>query len=414
MHLKTRTVSAVVTMAVTASLAVAPALLQPTAAAAAPAAPARSSVTAECAAAQSSLASARTSKARAHKALVKARKALRSAKRSHRHTRIVKAKRVLAKARHRYAVRSQNVNTANKAMAYACSAPTSATRANATGQQLDLLAMGTGGLTDLINLSQLTTLLDRLLPGASGILSPAQLTALLSGFNTSPLGLADATALLGGSFTPAQLQSLLDGTASPALLLELANHIIGQLSGLTGGAVPVPGAFDPTALLQTIAGMFGNLDPSQLGGLLDLLLAGVGQPGATLDSAKLTGLINGLIPGVSTLLDPTQLTAMLGAVNGGSLDAGTLSNLLGGQFSAAQLQQVLAGTASPDLLAQVLASVSAQVGTIGGGDLALPGTLDPSVVTGLISTVTGLVTGLLGGGGGGGGGVLCTLLPILC
>jgi hypothetical protein len=414
MQLKNRTVSAVVSLAVGATLAVAPALLAPASATPAPSADARMTVTAECAAARTGLANAQSQKAAAHRAVVKAKKKLRKAKHSHRPARIKKAKRVLKKARHRYAVRSRAVNTQNKRVAYACAAPTSATRANATGQKIDLLVLATGTLTSLLDTTQLTALLDRLLPGVSGVLSPAQLTSLTSGFNTGPLTLDDATALLDGSFTPAQLTSILDGTASPALVLDLADHIISQLSGMAGG-FPIPGSFDPTDLLQTIAGVFGTLDPSQLGSLLALVTLGVNGDPTGYDLTKLTTLLDALVPGVSTQLTPTQLTSMLTALNAGGLDAGTLTNLLGGQFSAAQLQQVLAGTAGSDLLGGVIANVMAQLGTVGGGNLALPGTLDPSVLTSLVSTVTTLVTDLLGGVlGGGTGGLVCTLLPILC
>jgi hypothetical protein len=295
---------------------------------------------------------------------------------------------------------------------YACSSSTSAAHATGTGMKLDLVATATGVVTQVIDQAQLTELLDRLLPGIADQLEPGQLTALLTGFNSGPLSLEDATALLGSSFSAEEIQALVDGTADPALVLELVEHVIGQLGGLAAG-FPIPGSFDPTDLFETFAGMFGNLDAAQLGGLVDLLLTAAGQDGATLDSTELANLLDGLIPGSSSLLDPAEFTSMLDAVNAGSLDAGTLTNLLGGQFSDVQIQQVLDGTASTDLVGEVLANVLAQLGTIGGGDLAVPDALDATALQDLVDTVTGLVSDVLGGVLGGGGGV-CTLLPILC
>lgn len=410
MQLRLRTASVTAILAMAASLTVVPGVLST---ATASPAPDRTSVTAECAAAQSALASARAGKAQAHRKLVKARKALRKAKHSHRPAKVRKAKRVVKTWRHRQQVRTHNVQVQSARVGYACSAPNSSARATGTGMKIDLIAIASGLTTGSIDLTQLTALLDQLLPGVGDQLEPGKLTALLSGFNSGALSLDDATILLGSVFTPEELSALLAGTASPDLVLELVEDVIAQLSGLAGG-FPVPGSFDPTDLFETLAGMFGGLDPTQLGGLVDLLLSAVGESGTTLDPTELTDLLDALIPGLSALLDPADLTAMLGAVNGGSLDAGTLSNLLGGQFSAAELQQVLDGTASTALVGEVLAQVVAQLGTAGGGDLVLPGTLDLSTLQDLVDTITGLVTDLLGGVLGGGGGGLCTLLPILC
>lgn len=406
--------SALAVIAMTASLGAVPGALQSATATPVGTDGARSSVTAECANAHSVLASARARKAKAKKAVVKAKKSLRSAKKAHRPVKVKKARKVLKKAKVRYSVRTRAVRNANARVAYACAAPTSTTRANGTGMKIGLLGLATGTVTQVIDLVQLNALLDRLLPGVAGLLSPAQQTALLSGFNTGDLSLDDASLLLGSTFSPEQLQSLLAGTAGPDLVLALAQDILGQLSGLTGGAVPVPGSFDPTALLETFAGMFGALDPAQLGSLLGLLTTAVGSGGSTLDAGELTSLLDALVPGVSGLLDPAQLTALLGGLNAGGLDASTLSNLLGGQFSAAELSEVLAGTASASLVGEVLAHVIAQLGTLGGADLVLPGTLDAGVLQDLVNTVTGIVTDLLGGVLGAVGGVICTLLPVLC
>lgn len=414
MQLRKRTVSGLAVIAMTVSLGAVPGSLQSASATPVSAEGARSSVTAECANAHAVLASARTRQVKAKKSVVKAKKSLRSAKKAHRPVKVKKARKVLKKARVRYAARTNDVRNGNARVAYACAAPTSTTRANGTGMKIGLLGLATGTVTQVIDLVQLTALLDRLLPGVAGLLNPAQASALLGGFNAGDLTLDDASLLLGSTFSPEQLQSLLAGTAGPELVLALAQDIVGQLSGLTGGIVPVPGSFDPTALLETFAGMFGSLDPSQLGSLLGLLTTAVGSGGSTFDAGQLTSLLDALVPGVSALLDPAQLTSLLSGLNGGGLDASTLSNLLGGQFSAAQLSEVLAGTASASLVGEVLAHVLAQLGTLGGGDLVLPGTVDAGVLQTLVDTVTGIVTDLLGGVLGTVGGVICTLLPVLC
>ncbi|HEX2894659.1 MAG TPA: hypothetical protein VHO29_11730 [Marmoricola sp.] len=411
MELKKRALSVVVTMAVTASLAVAPALLESTAATATPNAPARASVTAECAAAHADLVTAKHQKLKAKKRLAQARKALRKAKHSHRPARIKKAKRVVAKARYRFQVRSNHVNVQRKHVAYACSAPTSATRAEATGGQTDMLVIATGASPLPLDLSQLTTLLDRIVPGVSAALTPGQLSALLSGFNIGALSLDDATALLGGTFTPTELQSLLSGAASPALVLELVQHIAGQLSGLTGGTVPVPASIDPTSLLQVIGGLFGNLDASQLGSLLGLLITAVQSGSFSLDATQLTNLLTGL--NLPTSLTPTQVTDLLAGANG-TLDATTLTNLLGGQFSQADITSVLNHTAGTTLVGQVLANVIAQLGTLDGSALTSPGTVDPTTLTNLVTQVTSLVNTVLTTTTTIVTGVVCTLLPILC
>jgi len=284
MHVMKRAASAVVSLAVTASLAVVPALLQP--AAAAPGAGARASVTAECDAALDALVAAKIAKARAKRALVKARKALRAAKRSHSAPRIRKAKRHLKHARHRYVVRSHAVSVQSARVGYACSAPNSSARATGTGLDLSLLAVVTHTVTTL-DLTQLKALLDTLLPGVSTQLSDAQLQALLAGFNAGTPSLDDLTILLGSVFTPDELQSLLDGTASPALVQALTDHIIGELSGLSG--VQVPGGLDASAL-QTIV----NSVTALLGGLGGGV-GGVGGTGGGSTGGTGGGLLCGLL-----------------------------------------------------------------------------------------------------------------------
>lgn len=246
MQLTKRTYSAVVAAVVAASVAVAPALLQSAAAA-----PARASVTQECADAQTAHALAQSGKSRAHRKVVKARKALRSAKHSHRPARIRKAKRHLKAAKSRYVARSHNERVQAARVGYACSAPNSSARATGTGMKLDLLAIATGQGGKQLDPAQLAAMLEDLLPGVTGGLSQSQLDALLSGFNSGTPSLDDLTVLLGSVFTPDQLQSLLSGSPDPSLVLALTSHIISELSGLTSGAVPVPGGLDATAL-QTI------------------------------------------------------------------------------------------------------------------------------------------------------------------
>ena len=416
MHLGLRIASSVTLAALAASLVATPDLLSPASAAPAPAAVAAAATeTAQCAAARATWTDAKAAKARAHRAVAAARHELRKARHTGKPARIHKAKKKLKRSKHRYAVRSHSARTAYRAMSYACAAPTSTTRADATGQVLDLLVLATGTLGDAIDPTQLTTLVEQLLPGVSDVLSTEQLTALLDGFNRQNLSLEDATALLGGSFSTDQLQDILGGAASPALVTDLAEFLVAQLSEM-GGGLPIAGPFDPSDLLDTIAGMFGDLDPSQLGALLDLALAAVADGSdSPLDLGQLTDLLDSLLPGASDLFTPDQLSSMLAAVNAGHLDPSTLSNLLGGQLSADQIGQLLAGTASAELIGELLTNVLAQLGTADGGPLTLPGSVDPSVLLDLASTIEALVSDLLGGLlGGGGDNPVCTILPILC
>jgi hypothetical protein len=414
MSLRQRIVSTSAILAVTAGLAVAPGLVQ--SASARSAAPARSVVTAECAAAQSALTSAQASQAQAHAAVVKARKALRKAKRTHNAAKIRRAKRVLRKARARYAARTNDVNVQTVRVGYACSSTTSAAHASGTGSKLDLLATAGGIVPGGLDLTQLNALLERLLPGVAGQLTPGDLTALLDGFNAGPLSATDASALLGSAFSPDQILALVGGApVDPALLLALAQNIVGDLGWQTG-LPALPGSFDATdltGLVQTLAGMFGQLDASQLGSLLNLMLTRTGQDRSAFDTTKLTNLLNSVDAGLAGQFDAGQLAAMLAALKGTGLDAGTLSNLLGARFSAAEIQHVLDGTDSTVLFGNVFANILAQLATAGAGGLVVPDALDLDQANSLVTTVTGLITSILGGGSGGGG-PLCGLLGIGC
>lgn len=259
MQFTKRTYSAMVGMVVAASVAVAPALMD-----SASAAPARASITQECADAQTAHALAQSGKSRSHRKLVMARKALRSAKHSHRPAKIRKAKRHLKAAKSRYVARSHNERVQAARVGYACSAPNSSARAAGTGMKLDLLAIATGQGGKLLDPTQLTSLLEGLLAGvtAPGGLSQSQLDALLSGFNSGTPSLDDLTVLLGSVFTPDQLQSLLGGSPDPSLVLALATNIVNELSGLTSGAVPVPGSFSTTTpqdIINTVTGVLGPI-----------------------------------------------------------------------------------------------------------------------------------------------------------
>lgn len=254
MHLTQRTLSALATAVVTASLAIAPALVQ-----SASAAPSRAAVSQQCADAQTAHALAKSGQTRAHRKVVKAKKALRKAKHTHSRAKIRKAKRHLKVAKKRYAARTHNERVQAARVGYACAAPNSSARAAGTGMKMDLLAIATGQGGKLLDAGQLGSLLDGILSGSSSGLSAGQLSALLSGFNSGTPSLDDLTVLFGSTFTPAQLQSLLSGSPDPSLVLALTSDIVSELSGLSG--VPVPGTLDTTALEDIVTTVTGLLSP---------------------------------------------------------------------------------------------------------------------------------------------------------
>lgn len=360
---------------------------------------------AECAAAKTALAQARAQQRAAKARLVKARKALRKAQKAHQPVKVRRAKKAVKRAAAAHRARTKAANYRGVRMSYACASPTSAVRANGTGQKIALLALAEGLSIDALDIGQLTAVLDRFLPGVADQLTEGQLTALLTGFNTvaglGDLDPSDALALLGGSFSAADITSLLEGAAGPELIGSLAEHILGQLGGL-GGGLPLPADFDPTGVFETFLGLFGGLDATQLGQLLALVTAAVGG-GSGFDLEQLTGLLDTLSPGLSDQLDPADLTAMLGAFNG-EISADTLSNLLGGAFSLEQLTALLGGTGGTALVGELIAQVMAQLGTLGGGAFELPTGLDLEALTALVSTVTDLIDALTGGG----------VLPVIC
>jgi hypothetical protein len=400
MHLTLNSVSAraqavVCALAVTIGLTVAPALISTAGAApvapAAPAAPVASATTSPaCASARSALAKAKKQQAAAKKAVAKAKKALAVAKKAkvHHAAKVKKAKKVLAKAKKHYAATNKAVTYRQGKVRSACAAPAGKPGTNPgtnTGKKMSLLGLGDGIVPGSLNATQLTALLEQFLPGVSQFLSPNQLSALLAGFNAGKsLDPTAAASLLTGILDPSSITALLGGASSPQALTALITDITSQLSTM-GGGLPIPSTFDPTSLFNTFAGIFGTLDPSQLGSLLSLLTGAVGSSGST--------------------FSPTQLTSMLSALNGQGLSAGMLANLLGGQFSVNQLQSVLGGTAGQALIGSVINQVVAELGTAGGGNLQLPGSLNAGQVANLISTLTSVVSGVLGN---------IPVLPVVC
>lgn len=384
----------------TAALGIAPAVVSSASAA--------GSVTAECQTARTAYNTARSQQVASGKAVKKARKAFRKAKAKHQPVKIRKTRKVLKKAIARHQARVKVTKARGARMGYACAAPNSAVRANGAGRILGLLALADGLDLNVIDLDQLTGVLDRFLPGLADQLTPAQLGALLTGFNAVAGSgeFTNALSILGGAFSPADIASLLGGAASPELLTDLADHLLGELGGL--GGLPLPSSFDPTDALETLAGLFGGLDPTQLGQLVGLVTTALGG-GSALDVDQLTDLLDGLVPGLTDDLDPAALTAILGAVNGGGLDASTLTNLLGGAFSVGDITSVLGGTAGTALLGEVIAQVMAQLGTLNGGAFEVPAGLDLSTLTALVSTVTDLVDAVTGGGAIP---VVCGIVPI--
>ncbi|MET3962255.1 hypothetical protein ABIE44_002189 [Marmoricola sp. OAE513] len=408
MHLIPRSLSAraqvvACAVAVSVALSVAPAVVS-TAGAVQAASGVKS---ADCSSAETALTQAQRQQAVAKHKVVKAKKAVKKAKKatSHRAAKVKKAKKVLAKARARYDAATKAVSYRKDRARYACASPTSSTKAEGIGKKISLLGLGNGLDLGTLDQTGLTALLEQLLPGVTDNLSPAQLAALLAGFNGgTDLDPVDALALLTGVLSPDAITDLLGGEASPDAIADLIEDVIGQLSGLAGD-FPIPTDFDPTGLWDTFAGIFGTLSADQLGSLLTLLTSAFGGAGESFDVDQLTDLIDALVPGISESFDEDQLAAMLGGLNSDGIGAETLANLLGGRFSPAQLQQVMAGTAGQALLGSVITQVMAQLGTAGAGGLELPGPLGAGQVASLISTVTSLVTGLVGGG---------EVLPVVC
>jgi hypothetical protein len=155
---------------------------------------------------------------------------------------------------------------------YACSAPTSSAHATGVGMDLNLLTLASGLVPQVIDTTQLTTLLEQLLPGVTDHLDAGQLGALLAGFNTAGLSLDDATMLLGGTFSPDQLTALLGGTAGPVDVQALAEDIVGQLSELAGG-YPAPGSpLDLTAVVNTLVDILGTTGGGGTGTVVCTLL----------------------------------------------------------------------------------------------------------------------------------------------
>lgn len=393
-----RAQSVICVLAVTVGLTVAPSLV-----ASASAEQSRSAAVSACASAQAAQQQAKRAQAAAKAKVVKAQKAVAKAKKARKPAVVKKAKKALTKARTTYAAATRAYQNRGAQVRSACAKPAVAPAINA-GKKISLLGLGEGLDLDQISLTQLTALLENLLPGVTDNLDAGQLASLLAGFNAgTDLDPADALSVLNGVLPVGDITALLGGTASPEALTALIEDVIDQLSGLAGN-LPIPGGFDPTGLWETFSGIFGNLDPDQLGSLLALVTSAFGG-GSSFDLGQLTDLIDSLVPGISESFDPDQLTSMLSGLNGEGLSAATLSNLLGGQFSPAQLQQVIDGTAGQVLLGTVVAQVMAQLSTAGLGGLELPGPLGGDPLTSLLSTVTDLVSTITSGLG---------VLPVVC
>lgn len=362
------------------------------------------SVSTECSNARAALAQVRRQQTVALAQLVNARKALRKALKAKHPVKIRQAKKAVAAAGKKYRTVGRAVAYRSGRASYACSAPTSAVRAEGAGRSLALLAVANGLSLGPVSAEQLSALLDKLLPGLSDDLTDGQAAALLKGFNAIADGDFDPTSLLtvlAGSFTQADVTALLGGAGGAEVVTGLLEHIVGQLGGL--GGLPVPGDLDLDGVLTVLSGIFGDLDPAQLGELLALVSAATGGAGG-FDLGQLTALLDALVPGLSEQFDPEQLTAMLGAFNVGGEGAAGLADLLGGQFSPEQIAAVLEGTAGPELVGEVIAQVIAQLATAGGGGLELPTGLGLEDLVALVGTVTDLLDALTGGG----------LLPVVC
>jgi hypothetical protein len=345
--------------------------------------------------------------------LGRSQRALRNAKQHHQNRKANKARKAVAHYKHRVKALTATMQKDQKRANYACAAPKSATKATTVGSALGLLALGNGLPLSTASAGQLTSMLDAVVPGISSQLDPGQLTALLGGFNALGSGTANPTDLLnqlGSGFSAGDITSLLGGTASPTVLTSLGTQLVGTLTGLAGSA-PSSGSFDPTTLLTTVAGFFGDLNPTQFGDLLVLLTRATGNANSTFSPTQLQNLVGGLAPGALSSFSPSDLTTMLTVLNGHSVSESTLATLLGGQFTVPELSSVMGGSAPTTLVGQVFSAVMAQFATGGHGSLPVPTTIDPTQLTSLASTVTSLVTGLLGGGGGLVGGI-CGIVPI--
>lgn len=401
-----RVLVGIVMMALTLGVAAVPLLSTAGAAHAEPADPAA------CASAQSVAAKQKKAVATATKAVTKAKKQLKKAKKAKlkkaKKAKLVKkAKRNLSAKQKTLRAKKSSLAKAQRARASVCADRPVDDEAAGLGQLLALLAglsgSGVGGAEGTpLEANQLQGVLKLLGGGNAALpeLSAGQLTDLLGGFNSSDLDPAVLSGLLGGLLSPDQIIALLSGAANPAALTTLFTEVFGQFAALAGGSFPVPS--DPAAFLSLFAtgldALTGLLDPAQVGALLSLLASAAGSEGDAFSPQQLFALISSLVPAdIAEAFDADALASLLAGFNGLSSDPAALLALLGGQFDPAQIAALLGGTASPEVLAQLIGQVVAQLSSLGGGDFALPGAIDPSVITGLVSTVVELVSSILEG-----------------
>jgi hypothetical protein len=280
-----------------------------------------------------------------------------------------------------------------------------------------LTSLQTGALLSGLssgNLTQLTTTIAALtgvqLSDGLGVLSFVQL--------------GDVLAPLSGTALSSVLGVLTSGTVNSALATLTPSELTTLFGGMT---TPEAGGVLSGANPAQLVGLLGALNPAQLGGALGLL-----------NAAQLTSVVSVLNPtelsGLLGVLDPTQLTSVVGLLN-----PAQITGVLGSPGASASLVTGLAGTATSLGGTVSLGSVNALGGQLqallGGGLPAVPGIdellatvqpllglagLDPSMLTGLLSTATsafrtagagvdtysllgliGTLYGVLGGSGGG-------------
>ncbi|CAM3158019.1 hypothetical protein NODU109028_00510 [Nocardioides dubius] len=400
-----RVLVGIVMMALTFGVAAVPLLTTAGAANAEPADPAA------CASAQSSVAKQKKAVATANKAVAKAKKQLKKAKKAKvkkaKKAKLVKkAKRNLKAKQKALRTKRSSLSRAEKSRASACADRPVDNETAGLGQLLALLTKlsgsGVGGAEGTpIDKSQLQGVVNLLGGGASvPVLSNAQLTDLLAGFNSSDLDPAVLSELLGGLLSADQITALLGGLGDPAALTALFTEVLGQFAALAGSSFPMP--TDPAAFLELFAtgldALTGLLDPAQVGALLSLLATAAGSGGDAFDAQQLFALMSSLVPAeILEAFDSEALADLLAGFNAISADPTALLSLLGGQFTPQQITALLGGSASPEVLAQLISQVVAQLSSLGGGDFFLPGAVDPSVITNLVTAVVDLVESILDG-----------------
>ncbi|MFS3129830.1 hypothetical protein ACLM5J_15620 [Nocardioides sp. Bht2] len=400
-----RVLVGIVMMALTFGVAAVPLLSTAGAANAEPADPAA------CASANSAVAKQKKAVKTANTAVTKAKKQLKKAKKAKlnkakKAKKVKKAKRVLAAKKKALKTKKASLAKAVKTKNAKCADRPVDKKAAGFGELLALLSKATGsqvgGVSGTgLDANQLQGLVALLGQGSAlPALSPATLTDILGGFNSSSLDPAVISELLGGALSPNQVIALLSGSADPAVLVSLFTEMFSQFSSLAGSSFPMP--TDPAAFFELFStgldALTGLLDPNQVGALLGLLAGAAGSGGGAFNLAELQALITALIPAqFANAFDANALSALLAGFNGLSNDPTALLSLLGGQFSVEQITALMSGSASPAVVAELIGQVVAQLTSLGGGSFTLPGPIDASLITTLVTTVVGLVESILDG-----------------